>query len=65
MMCRQASLRCGGTHTVTWLDMSKDYKEGDLIALKGGDVRQWRIVRLYDIEITKKDINQGWRVGGI
>lgn len=61
----QVELKCGTTHTVTWVPVELKPKAGMTLVCKN-DSRQWEVVEAYTRTPQESaDINLGWRIGGL
>lgn len=63
-MYKQIRISHGVTHSVTWVDLTKPFKIGDRLRLKGDD-RLWHVDTISNVMLERKDINRDWHVGGL
>lgn len=64
MKLRQVELKQGSKHKICWTDGVKPKHEGCKMTLKDSE-GFWDIVKVYEKEIGKKELNYGWKVGGL
>ena len=63
-MYKQVKLSRENIHTVSWVDTEKKFKLGDYIRFKNEN-EWWRVDKICDGSLEKKDIKRDWRVGGL